>query len=1117
MIEFITGAAGSGKSTRMTDNISQQADMGKEICIIVPEQFSYEFDKKLYKKIGAEKFNKLISLSFTGFARHLFQIYGDSCRNGDYADETARMIMIYEAVSAFQKNPESNGYFRRQSSRPGFAEEILKLIEEMKKSGITPKLLLEKSAFLDKKLMDKTADVAMIYLEYERLLNQYGFKDKFDDIKEAAKIANLNRYFADKSVFIDEFESFTGDQLELIKVILADAENVCISLRTDDVNAGEYTLFETVNSTYRKLKGICRELGKSCILSQCSGSYRFKNSDIAYLSSNILRNTAAEPKKAPAPENIKIFEAKDYYSECEYVCAAIKRLIFSDRTLRYNDIAVISNNIEAYSEVLKAAMERYEIPCFLSIEKPVMHTVIMIFFSSLLDIISKREFNSELIFRCMKCGLLDISLTDISLLENYCYKWGIDGELWEQSFTADDIHLEKLEQIRRSFIEPVIKLKRRLSKNLPANRFCMYLYEYLCRCGAEKNLARTMGRLIKANKDNEAAELKRLWSCLIDILDSVSDTLDDKEISASEISRIIKSLIGRINYSVPPQTLDSITAASARTARLNSPRVIFVMGANDGDFPNTVNTHGIFSETDKQQLADNGIEISRRLQDLIASERLVVYKSLSAASEKIFVTYPLSDLSGQAKYSAPVIDGIINLFGNNDIRITEAQLSPDYYAVTMKSAFYHYMQDIKRCDSSTAVLKKLLMEDIEYRRRLDYTLNRSAQHEKYTVSTDIMEQLMFFEPLKISPSAFELYNKCHFQYFCQECLRLYKREKVVLDRRYSGSIIHRCFYSIISNHSKEDFINLSYDELKAEIKKSSEKFVEEEMGGDFAKNPRFELGFRKLSDRLVRIFIHTQQELMASSFTPESFELNLRDKEINSEIELSFGSGKSLSFGGIVDRADTCIIGDEKYVRIIDYKSSKKKIDTYKLSNGINMQMLLYLFAITQQGGCYSDCKPAGVLYSPVTISTVKANDSRSDTENLSAINSGLKSDGLVLGNRNVLEAMESGIAGKYIPVNLDKNNDIDKNSSCISLAGFEKLRKYAYRKLREMAESVYSGDASAVPLYFKSEDNGCLYCPYTGVCGNYPPVRIRNAYSNDTSEIDEILDMKEECDNEMD
>lgn len=1117
MIEFITGAAGSGKSAKMTGIISELADKNKEICIIVPEQFSYEFDKKLYKKIGAEKFNKLVSLSFTGFARHLFQIYGDSCRNGDYADETARMIMIYEAVSAFQRNPDSNGYFKRQSARPGFAEELLKLIEEMKKAGITPKVLLEKSAFLEKKLMDKTADVAMIYLEYERLMNQYGFKDKFDDIREAAKTANLNRFFADKSVFIDEFESFTGDQLEFVRVILASAENVYISLRTDDVNAGEYTLFETVNSTYRRLTGICRELGKNYAVSQCRGSYRFKNSDIAYLSSNILRNASAEPKNAPAPENIRIFEAKDFYSETEYVCATIKRLVYSDRTLRYNDISVISNNIESYSEVLKAAMERYEIPYFLSIEKPVMHTAVMIFFSSLLDIVTKREYSSELIFRCMKCGLLDISLTDISLLENYCYKWGIDGDLWQQSFTADDNHLEQLEQIRRSFIEPVDNLKKKLSKKLPANRLCIYLYNYLCQCGAEKNLSRTMGRLIKADKDNEAAELKRLWSSLMDILDSVSDTLEDTEVTASEINKIIKSLIGRINYSVPPQTLDSITAASARTARLDSPRVIFVIGANDGDFPNTVNTHGIFSETDKQQLADKGIEISRRLQELIASERLVVYKSLSAASEKIYVTYPLTDLSGQAKYSSPVIDNIIKLFGTKEMLLTESQLTPDYYAVTLKSAFYHYMQDMKNNDPSSAVLKKLLMEDIDYRRRLDYALNRSGQRERYTVNTNIMEQLMCFNPLKISPSAFELYNKCHFQYFCQECLRLYKREKVSLDSKYSGSLIHSCFYSIISNHSKEDFIDLSYDKLKAEIEASSEKFLEEKMGGDFAKTPRFELGFKKLSERLVRIFLHTQQELMATEFTPKAFEVNLRNEDSTGMIELPFGGGRSLSFGGIIDRADTCTIGSEKYVRIIDYKSGHKDIDAYKLSSGINMQMLLYLFAITQEGGCFSDCKPAGVLYSPVSISSVDAENSRSDTENLTAINAKLKSSGLILGSRAVLEAMESGIAGKYIPAKLDKNNAIDEKSSCISSAGFEKLRDYAYRKLIEMAQNVYSGDAGAEPLFFDSKDNGCRYCSYTGVCGNYPAVKIRSAYNTDTSEIDEILNMKEESENEMD
>ena len=35
-------------------------------------------------------------------------------------------------------------------------------------------------------------------------------------------------------------------------------------------------------------------------------------------------------------------------------------------------------------------------------------------------------------------------------------------------------------------------------------------------------------------------------------------------------------------YSMPPQRLDAVTVASAEIARLNSPKVTFVVGVNDG-------------------------------------------------------------------------------------------------------------------------------------------------------------------------------------------------------------------------------------------------------------------------------------------------------------------------------------------------------------------------------------------------------------------------------------------------------------------------------------------------------------------------------------------------------
>ena len=85
------------------------------------------------------------------------------------------------------------------------------------------------------------------------------------------------------TVYIDEFESFTADQLEMIEVIVSSADNVCIALRTDDENAGEFTLFETVNSTCRRIKDICRELHKDYKSTFCKRSHRFASDDLARL------------------------------------------------------------------------------------------------------------------------------------------------------------------------------------------------------------------------------------------------------------------------------------------------------------------------------------------------------------------------------------------------------------------------------------------------------------------------------------------------------------------------------------------------------------------------------------------------------------------------------------------------------------------------------------------------------------------------------------------------------------------------------------------------------------------------------------------------------------------
>ena len=136
MVEFIIGASGTGKTTEMIKCIQNCSD--SERIVLVPEQFSTEFDKKLYFRIGAKDFNSLLSLSFSSLARQLFQLYGEPDRKGEYADDMARLILTYQAINAAISNPEQLLFFGRTSSQAGFAEEILKLIGDMKKSGVKP-------------------------------------------------------------------------------------------------------------------------------------------------------------------------------------------------------------------------------------------------------------------------------------------------------------------------------------------------------------------------------------------------------------------------------------------------------------------------------------------------------------------------------------------------------------------------------------------------------------------------------------------------------------------------------------------------------------------------------------------------------------------------------------------------------------------------------------------------------------------------------------------------------------------------------------------------------------------------------------------------------------------
>lgn len=1095
MLYFLIGGAGCGKSYHIMDLIEKKISDGCDVLTLVPEQFSYEFDRKLYNRLGAKAFNYIETHSFKSLARDIFRRFGGE--SGSYMDELTQTGLVLKAIgmSAGQLS-----IFEKQSAREDFAKEAAAIISILRRSGVNSEDFSYRCQGLKGKLFDKTADIAIIYHYYEMLLAQHDLKDMLTDITEAAAISNGNDHFAGKTVFIDEFESFTPDQYEMLSVIIGIADDVYIAFRMESENEHELSLFASVATACRKVKRIASEHNVETKFILCQKQHRMKYGCMQKLSETIFR-----PKSEGFlgnAEHIHIFEASTPVDEAEYVCATIKRLLAERQELKCRDIAIVTNELSAYAGVLEHSMKRYGLPCHIDMPKQLIHTPFMVYLTTLISLITMRSPDTELLIRCGKSGFTDLSLLELSELENYCYIWSIDGSMWYEPFTMGK-ESSNNECLRKKLISPLIRLQKLCSDCITGSDYSCAVYKFLM----EQNIGDRTDKLFSCEDEGSKMQMtqdfKRVWDSLVDILDVLAFLYDEQKCSAKEYFTLLDTLLRTISHSVPPRTLDAVFIGPAGTSRLSEPKITFVLGVCDGLFPMNAGTSSLFSERDRLELSDKGIEIGQAPELNAADERLAVYKILSSASEDLYLCYPLKDSGDKKRLRSSVIDHVLSLFNNkNDLLITQGRLGTAYYAVTKPAAYYHYVRDFAKRNGDISAIQTILYEDKYYSDRINYLKSVHSDID-FTVSPSIMENLVGTSIL-LSASQIETYNMCPFQYFCKYVLRLFERRKVQLEALERGNLVHACLEELISSTPREKFLSMTQEELSFNIDLISKKYWEDSFGGNIHQSVRDAAAFKHIVNGINSLAVRLQEEFRQSLFYPEFMEAEISDKSTDFQSpKIMTDSGHIVSIRGKIDRIDIFHNSYEDWVRVVDYKTGSKKFSIGNLAFGLDMQMLLYLFAITGDNSKLSGSHPAGVLYMPsgTPECTLERGSIRTPSD---ALKEQYKMNGILINDKRIIAAMDKSLSSTYVSASLNKNGtSFNKNSGTfLSEQQFGKLREYTENKLKETADSIYSGDVSADPLILSSRD-ACGFCQFKDICGNGDKHKFRKP-------IESISELKE-------
>lgn len=1106
MLHFIIGRAGTGKTTRLVELMRDGARKGKAALFIVPEQFSFEAEKKLYRALGPRLSSCVEVLSFTRLCNSVFRSYGGVA--GAELNRQAKILLMSVAVEQLR---ESFRVYRQSAANTAFLETMLGVVGELQAAGVAPERLADFAESCEKPLGDKLCDISAVYTAWEALVER-GYRDGDDALIRACAMLENNSFFAGKTVFVDGFSTFMAAEFELLGHAISQTEDIVFAFTADGILDNERGLgvFSAAKSAMNRLCRIAEKNGVGTSEPEVLDTpRRYSNPALAELSRRFFQ-AAGGPAEIDG-RRPELFGAQDAHAEAVFISSEIARLV-RDEGLRYSEIAVVARDPEPYLSVLEAVFPRYGIPYFAGTGYDIEDNPIVSVVMSALDAVDS-GFDTSDVLMFAKSPLLGLDPGAVAALENYCYLWDVRGALWHGEFRNsprglsgrpggdESARLAEINAAREAIAGPLLRLREGL-RGADGRGFAVAMFALLEEIGAVEHL-HDYAEKLGPRGHAFIAESAQVWDELVSILDIFGSVLGGQATRTKRLCELFRLAVRAAEVLPLPRTLDQVLVGAADRIRPADVRAAFIIGANEGVFPAQPAETGVFSDSERRRLIEAGIGVSAPLLERAALENTFAYLAVTMASERLFVSFRKSQNKGGEMLPSSIVTGIREIFGEDCPPV----LDPLCGIAGGPSAFAALAARLGEDSPLAASLRESLAGTADLER-----LNRAASPQQRAIRDGEVASELFGRRLRLSPTRVEQYYRCPFSYFAREGLRLQARRRAEYSPLSSGDLLHHVLQAFLQRHGVDGLTAISEGEMRQEIDAIIREYLCARLEDESALPARQKYLFERMSGLLLRVLRRLGEEFAQSMFRPFAYELGIAPGGGVEPLLLKTPDGVEITVEGKIDRLDIMEKNGKRYIRVVDYKSGEKKFALAEVLYGLNLQMLLYLFTVAANGtGGLEGAIPAAALYMPLREKFQSAARGASGDEMAETRRKMWRMDGLLLDDREVLRGMEREIAGIYIPVKLGKNGEPSARSSLVNAAEMGRLSQKVGGLVTQMASALGRGAIEACPALHDGTQQ-CEYCDYSSVCGFEAGDPVRAIAKIDRDEFFNMLEKEDDA-----
>ena len=1112
------GRAGTGKSKAIIEEIKEkmkQDPLGDPIVLIAPTQNTFQLEQAFVNDKTLNGSLRTEVLHFERLSYRVFQEVGGLMEQ--QLSKAGTEMMIYDII---QQHQSELRLYQSQVKYYGFSEKLYEQIQDFKKYAVSPQQLETYIAEnnLQTRTKHKLQDIALVYKHLEDRINGE-YVSTEDSLQRFIEMMDQSEWLKRAEIYIDGFHNFSTLEYQIIQSLVKYAKKVTIVLTTDG-DRDLFSLFRKPSESLTHIEEIANNLNIQLHSRQFLDVQRFIHNDLKHLEQNF---NALQFEPIPTEGNVEILEASGMREEINEVARRILREN-REQGRRFQDIAILYRD-ESYAYLMESILPQYDIPYNIDVKSSMTHHPIMEMIRSLIEVI-QTGWQFDPLMRLFKTNILTKKFKDsqylIDILENFVLERGIYGKRWIddkyfdiEQFRKMGLKRQPLTDEERETFERVIQLKNDVMKKVmlfeekinnasTAIAFATAFYEAMEAFDLPSQLMTDRDTLDVNGEHKKAEEIDQIWNGLIQTLDDLVTVFDDQSMSKTRFLELFDIGLEQLEFIMIPQTLDQVSIGTMDLAKVDNKQHVYLVGANDGVLPQTVTASSLITDEEKKYFQEqSSIELSPTADILQMDEAFVCYIAMTRSRAHVTFSYALMGASGDVKEPSPFLQQIQQLYTNLEVQNIHHQ----HQAEPLRLMEHPHQTKIALFESLKAWLDdelvaetwldtyQVMRDDTRLNDGLTYLLSALTYDNQTVQLNPSLSKALYGSTINASVSRFEGYQACPFKHFASHGLRLNERTKYKLENFDLGDIFHRVL-KFISEKVNGDFKNLNPKQIhKLTTEALSEILPEVQF--NLLNSTAY---YRYLSQRIGAIVETTLTALKYqgshTKFTPQRFEASFRRKpKDQSELlaaPLQTKQGIPINIRGQIDRIDTYQQGDESFVNIIDYKSSKYSgtLDLTKVYYGLQMQMMTYMDIVLQNKsrlGLTDMTKPGGLLYFHVHEPRIKLawNQLSEDKRDTEFINS-FKLSGLLNSATSVLDAFDTRLEPSYnsdiVPLGLKKDGGIKSNSKVADEQTIYKLIKHNKQNFIETASNIMDGHTEVAPMKY-NQTLPCDFCNYKSVC----------------------------------